>query len=280
MGEVTIKKDLFGKFVEITVDNSEESVAQAIIEDAYNEGLRLQKIFSFYDSSSELSALNRKRKLKVSKELLEVLSKAIEYCRLTDGQYDVSVGEAARRRKSNMQDQEISCSYKDITIDKNLILLNNPDVIVDLGSIAKGYIVDKMVNVLESNGVASGLVDGRGDIRVFGDKEHIINIQHPRDSKKHIGTVKLRNMAVATSGDYNQYAHDFDHSHLINRKEVISATAIASDLIIADLFATILCVCDKKKRESLLNPHKNLSAMTIDRNLNIGYYNNFEKYLI
>ncbi len=274
-----LKKPLFGDFVEITLYDIEELIATDIAEAAYREALRLQKIFNFYDKTSEISLLNKKRKLTVSKELLEVIKKAKEFADLTDGEYDISLGRLFRQRKSGNKEQKISCSYKDIEINNNEIRLLHKDVELDLGSIAKGYIVDKIVENLKSQGVLSGLVNGRGDIIVFGDHTENIGIQHPRNNTI-IKNITLKDSAVATSGDYNQYKKSYESPHIINKKDIISTTVIAPSLILADVFATVIFVSKKEKFEKLLKKNKYIKALTIDKTIKLSSYNNFEENFI
>ncbi len=280
MEEYIVNRKMFGKEIKIAVHDIEPMLAEGVVSAAYAEGLRLQKIFNFYDSESELSLLNKRRKLEVSAELLEVLQKSLEYCRMTDGEYDISLGEVIRSRKEGRPEPEVSYSYRDIRIQENLVNLEQQGMLVDLGSIAKGYIVDRIVHCLQSQGVLSGIVDGRGDIRVFGDNGCIIGVQHPREPDKHIRTIRLTDMAVATSGDYSQYKGDFEHSHIVRKKDLISVTVIAKDLMDADAFATALSVCSIKKRKSLLDAHKTIIAMTVDRELKVDYHNGFEDLIV
>ena len=119
MDEYSEKRKLFGDFAEIAVYDTEEDIAKGIVEDVYKEGLRLQKIFNFYDKKSELSVLNRNKKKRAPDELLYVIKKALEYCALTNGKYDISLGSNFLRRKKGLPDEKISCSYKDIRIKGN-----------------------------------------------------------------------------------------------------------------------------------------------------------------
>jgi thiamine biosynthesis lipoprotein len=277
--EVSIKKKLFGEEVEICIWDMDKSIALDLVEEAYSKGVKLSSILNFYDKKSELSMLNSKRSMKVSKELLELTKQALKFCELTSGAYDISLGKVFAARKKG-KEEKASCSYKDIKIKDNLITLTNNDVMIDLGSIAKGYIVDKIADNLIENGVISGLVDGRGDMRVFGEREEIIGIQHPRDKGKIIASIKLSNMAVATSGDYNQYVGTFETSHIINPKDLISISVINKSASISDAFATLLFVCDKKTRESIIAKNKDIMVLTIDSNLKLKSYNGFEKIII
>jgi thiamine biosynthesis lipoprotein len=159
--ESVIKKELFGSEISFILDEVDETISGDIVEEAFEEGLRLQKIFNFYDEKSELSLLNRKRKLSVSDELLEVLKMALEMGKRTRGKYDITLGKQFRQRKLGSEVEKINCSYKDVKIKGNNVELMNEDVLIDLGSIAKGYITDKMAEILINNGVVSGLIDSR-----------------------------------------------------------------------------------------------------------------------
>jgi len=275
MDEFIVRKPLFGKEVEIAVYDMDDMMSELVANKAYEEGLRLSKIFNIYDEKSELSLLNKNRKMRVSKELLEVINISKDFYELTDGKYDVSLGRLIQQRKNGLKETAY-CSFKDVMVDGNFITLNNNDVIIDLGSIAKGYIVDKMVETLQNEGVMAGLVDGRGDIRIFGDIIQNIGIQHPRDKDKTISKITVGECAIATSGDYNQYYGSFENSHIINSKDFTSITVVGETLAVADAFATAFFVSDNPE---LLQKYKDLKVMTIDKNMNIKYYNNFEELL-
>jgi thiamine biosynthesis lipoprotein len=273
-----IRKPLFGKDVEIRLEDIDERMGESAAQEAYEEGLRLSKIFNFYDDKSEVSLLNKKRKMKVSEELLLLIKKAQEFSEMTNGDYDVSLGKVFRERKKGV-DKKVSCSFEDIKIHKNNVVeLTNPDVEIDLGSLAKGYIVDKIAENLLSQGILNGMVDGRGDIRVFG-KAQTIHIQHPR-KEGIIAEIKIKDVAVATSGDYKQFVGNFENCHIVNKKGLISVTVVAPSLIVADAIATAFFVADEKSRKKILENNKDVKIMAIDRNLNIKYYNGFDKIIL
>jgi len=280
MESLVFKKPMFGKDIEIILNGVDIICADEIIQNSYNLGLRLSKIFDFFDETSELSQLNKKRRFQVSNDLLIVIKKALEFSNLTKGKYDISLGKNILRRKNGDNLVKLNCSYKDIKIIGSEIVLNNPDVMIDLGSIAKGYIVDKMTESLLVGGLLQGLVNGRGDIRVFGDKPTILGVQNPRETDKLIKYIKLINKSVATSGDYNQYDRSFNNSHIINQSDVISVTVVADDLMTADIFATVLFVVDKKERMEILKKNRNIRVLTIDKDMKLDYYNGFEKLIV
>ena len=279
MPESSIFKKLFGGEVEIALEGIEEPLAQDMLESAYEIGVKLERIFNFYDPSSELSRLNSERTLNVSPPLLEVITTALHFCELTKGEYDISLGKAILERKKNGKDMKLPCSYKDIKIDKNRVELTHEDVLVDLGSIAKGAIADKMAEYLKSQGVISGLIDARGDLAIFGEEERIVDIEHPRNWRLKLKSIRLKNGCVATSGDYRQYIVDFDHSHIINKKDLICVTVIAPSLMVADVYASVLFVSHEREAIMHMPEAADVKAMTVDKDMKIRYYNGFEEAL-
>lgn len=267
--ELQIKKNLMGGAFELRFYHLPELIASEIVELAYLEGKRLEKIFNIYDKGSELSQLNKKRKMQVSSDLMIVLKKALEFCELTSGAYDVSLGKNFIERKKGQVLSKLACSYNDIKIENNTIELLHKDVLIDLGSLAKGYIVDKIVEFISSQGVENFLVNARGDLRIFGEIEETIDLQHPRDKTKIIYHFKIKNEALATSGDYNQYQESYDTSHIVGKKEIISCSVIAPTLMEADVFATCLMILNKEAREELMHKFDNYKVLLIDDKLKI-----------
>lgn len=231
---------ILGKEVEFTLYKGEKPLEEAIFNDVYAEMKRLQNIFNFFDPKSELSLLNKKRTLATSKELLEVISMSLPWCEFTNGRYDISKGKEIMQRKKGEEMTPVKCSYKDIKISGNIISLTHPDVLIDLGSVAKGYMGDKMKEFLQEMGITSAFIDLRGDLIFWGEYTEKINIQHPRDPDKSIFSFEKSNAAVATSGDYEQYYGGYEKSHIINAKDFCSVTVVADTLAEADILTTCI----------------------------------------
>lgn len=276
MGELSFKYNLFGGEIGVVVYDADLFLVEDIMEEFHVEALRLQKIFNFYDQQSELSILNGKRELTVSEDLLQVIKKALKFSELTNGKYDISLGKKILERKKNGKDSEVSCTYKDIKINGNKVILKNKDVMIDLGSIAKGYITDKLADFLKEKGIKEFLIDSRGDIIVSGDYEHIIGIQNPREENKVICNIKVRNKGIATSGDYRQFYGKYDKSHILNANQLSSITVIANTLEEADVYATALFVAEEKDKKKIINLDKDVMSMIVNKDLKSTMYNNFE----
>jgi thiamine biosynthesis lipoprotein len=247
MHNYTHKLNLFGGTIEIVLYHLDEVAAAPIVEDIYREAKRLEKIFNFFDPQSELSRLNKKREIKASDEFIKVIGAALSYCRLTNGAYDISLGKNFLERKNGLSLSKLHCSYEDIVLDKTSIRLGHEDVMIDLGSAAKGFIGDMIATRLKDLGIISAFLDFRGDMIMFGTHSENIAVQHPRVKDKTIFTFTADNTAVATSGDYMQYKGSFENSHILGKKDIISATVIAPTLLEADLLATSITVCGIKQ---------------------------------
>ncbi len=271
MRPATLRKPLFGKEVEIAVWGIDERLAEGLLEDAYDEGRRLEKIFNLFDEGSALSALNRKRRMDAPQELMAVLEAALGLCEKTGGRYDISLGRRFLARKRGNPLPNLSCSWKDIRVVGRSVELLHPDALVDLGSIAKGYMADRMAEVLRSGGVLSGLIDARGDIRAFGD-EKVIGVQHPR-SKGLICSIRLKDGGVATSGDYSQLT--IQEPHILNSSDYVSVTAASGTLMEADGYATAIFVTPREGVGRLLDGTR-IKAMCVRKDMGIDYYNGFE----
>jgi len=257
----------------------------------YQEFQRLDKIFNLYDETSELSRLNSTygKPIKVSAELIEVIQTSRKVYDLSQGSFDISHGKLYKFWKQLIQEglsqgfptQESVDRIKQIGGMSNIVVnLKNSTVtikqkglIIDLGAIAKGYMIDKAISRLEESGIADTLVNAGGDLRCLGSnnaKSWKVGIRDPRKKGKVLAVEKLANEAIATSGDYEQF---FRHqgqrySHLINprtgypvQNNIASVSVISKDCITADSLATAFFVMGREKMGQFLE--KNYSTRQI-----------------
>ncbi len=123
---------------------------------------------------------------------------------------------------------------------------------------AKGYIIDKAIEILKNNGINNALIDIGGDIRTLGkpngNNEWKIALQNPRNESGYISIIKISNKAVATSGDYERYfIENKSVHHIVNPKtgysatELIRVTIFANTAIDADSLPTAVFVLVLKK---------------------------------
>ena len=253
--ERTFRKSAFllGTEVEITVSEKNAKKAKRAIELALKKIRDEEKNLSYYLASSELSRINQnagKRWIEASPELFSLIKISLAYSQLTDGAFDIA----------------FSCGgYKKIILDekRKRIKFAQKGMALDLGGIAKGYIVDRIVKFLQKEGVKEGIVNAGGDLKVFGRKSYRIAIRNP--FKKDVSEViAVKNKAVCTSGLYERAGH------IRNPKTgkpianpLASVTIIAPTAMAADALATAVMVMGRERGEKLLQK-LNFSYFLID----------------
>jgi len=274
---------MMGTFVEVV---SADKRAAGI---AFAEIQRIENLLSKYNPRSEVSQLNKLGKLKVSPEAFYIIKKAIEFWRLSDGAFDITVVPLADlwgftdKKYKLPKDQKIRNVLNLIGSDKiilqdkdNVVKFRIPGIKIDLGAIAKGYAVDCAVKKLKEAGINSCLINAGGQIYCLGDNFGTpwkVAIKNPR-GKTVIGYLKLKDKAVATSGDYEQYffKNNKRYSHILNPKTgypadsgIVSVTVVAQDGLTSDALATAIFVLGKAKGQALVKRFPDIEVKIIEK---------------
>jgi len=278
-------KELMGTYVTITIYGEEEQTVEQATEAAYKEIERIEKLVSNYINTSEVYILNENQKISnVSNELIYLLTKSLKYGDLSQGAFDITVQpildlykdsfENLKRPPTEEEVQETlnQVGYEYIFIKNKNMKFTKPTKIT-LGGIAKGYAIDKAIEVLKQYDVEHALVNAGGDMRAIGAKgeeDWQIALQNPRDKKDHITIIHLNDKAVATSGDYERYYDDEKKFHHIvdprtgfSATELISVTIVTDKAVDADALATSVFVLGKEDGLNLVENTKNTEALII-----------------
>ncbi|MFZ2187194.1 MAG: FAD:protein FMN transferase [Candidatus Moraniibacteriota bacterium] len=214
--------------------------------------------FSRFEEQSELSRFNAGEGGAVSAELFFLLRECARFYALTEGIFDPSVLPILEKigyRGSGSSGAPVMTRtglFTQLIFDETHQSIRKPkDLLIDLGGIGKGYIVDKVADEL-SKKYAHGIVDAGGDMRIFGgDKGQsldyfVIDTENPFDKAEMLTTLLLSDCAVATSGiNRRQWRHGGrTYHHIIDplRKTsaatgIVQVTAIAPRAIEADVLA-------------------------------------------
>ncbi len=267
--------------VTITVVSSSQDKADRAIEAAFSEISAIAKLSDFYSPDSEVSMINRKSGragVRVSPDVLDMLSKAIYVSENTAGAFDITIGPVMSlydfHRKIKPDDREIRrnlhfVNYRNVSIDKktSTVFLKEKGMLVDPGGITKGYTADKAVEILKQQGIRAGLVAVAGDIKAFGlkpdGKPWKIGIRNPAPGSSEddvVATIELTDMAISTSGDYERcfVLDGKKYHHLIDPKTGYpasgcrSVSVIAKDGVYTDSFATGVFILGPEKGMKVL----------------------------
>ena len=240
---------------------------------------RVNALMSTYDPNSELSRLNSHQSeepFPISADTAKVLRLALEIAQKTNGAYDPTVGPLVNlwrfgpedRPEKVPSDEEIAAAKQRVGWDKIKIIeqpgvdsqpqyavvKSDPNVYIDLSSIAKGFGVDCVTALLIQGGYKNFLVDVGGELRSSGKnvagKDWSVGINSPVLTDNALAkTVSLSDKAIATSGDYlNFYELDgVRYSHIIDTQtgrpithKTASVSVIDDSCMTADAWATAL----------------------------------------
>jgi len=261
-----------GTILDIAVWHPDPDAAKKIVRGAVQEVHRLEGILSHYDPESSLSLFNRdasKGKIKIDRELFRLLFLATGLSFRTSGYFDVTVGplvslweQASEKRM--MPDQRLLFQTLSLVGFQKVKLyepgeaeLMRAGMKIDPGGIAKGFAVDRVVEILRAAGVTGALINfGGSSIYALGsppgEKGWALGIKGPDD--RIVGAIHLRDQAVSTSGSMGRYWEIAGnrYGHLINPKsglpvtELRSATAIATTATEAEALTKPLVLLGKE----------------------------------
>jgi len=265
----TFSKALMGAEVLILVDAAEDKALKEAVRLSYLEGTRLNMIFSDYEADSEVSRLSRSSGsgdiVTLSAELFDLLQYAQNLSKLSKGAFDVTIGPLSRLWRIARFQKKLPDSDK-ITMALNRVgyhhlSLNEANqsakaqlsgMVLDLGAIAKGYIADRMLEVMKSRGYPRCLIDAGGDLTIGDAPKGRTGWRVEIGGRKHpsLPVLNLSNCAVATSGDIEQFLEieGMSYSHIVHPfngiglPEKAQATVVAPSCMIADSLASMCLV--------------------------------------
>ncbi len=267
--QFTHTRALMGTRVSITIIGWDQTAAQNAIDATLNEMARLEARLTRFRATSEVGVLNRVGRVTASPELLRVLTHALTYSHASAGAFDITVAPVLDLYEQNLaavggppSDREIAralelVDYRRVVIAGAKVWLTKPGMSITLDGIAKGFIVDRAVEVLQARGLAEVLVSAGGDLFALGDKNGAawkIGVADPRKDGAFIATARVANRAVGTSGDYERaFTRDYRFNHLIDPRtgtsppDACAATVIAPTSMDADALATTAVVLGPRR---------------------------------
>lgn len=293
-------KILIGTVVEIQVRDADEEKARQAITNAFEEIKRIEELFSSYNEESIVWKLNhgKMKGQRLQNELFDIVTFSDSIWKISDGAFDVSLGNLIELwgfsselpsvpSNEKLAEKLAASGWKNVQLKNEKSILISQNTKLDFGAVAKGYAVDKAVQILEQSKVSAALVNAGGEIKGFG-YDWVVGVQHPRNKSEIFGKIKLNGMSVATSGDYEQYFEKDEkrYHHILNPKTGMPAdgcqgvTIICRENKLADALATAVFVLGREKGLQLVEKLNEVEAMIIDSNGNTITSKNFNKFLI
>jgi thiamine biosynthesis lipoprotein len=289
---------VMGTFAHIVAVAENTGTAKKCIRAALEEIHKVDNHMSDYKNDSEISRVNSQayeKAVKLSESTYEVLQRSIEFSKMTDGAFDVTIGplvslfRKAKESKVAPTEQQIAQAKSKVGFEKlkldnenRTVRFSEKGMLLDLGGIAKGYAIDKAIEAARRCGAIGAMIDIGGDVRCFGlppkGRDHwLIGLQDPNSAIEGMEggglrlVLKATNEAIATSGDYQQFViiEGKRYSHIMDRRTGKSAESLSSVTIItddatdADALATSVSVMGGEKGLALIEKLPNTEAILI-----------------
>lgn len=254
---------------------------------AFEEIKRLDDLLSDYKPESEISRVSSSAgdtPVKVSPEVIDILTISKEVAEETGGEFDPTIGALTigvyrfgRENKTDITEENIETArglvdYKKLELTDSTAYLEDQGMMIDLGGIGKGYAIDKAAAALKNEGVTEAIVSLSGDVRVFG-KDVPMGIREP-SGKGAIATFRTgaQDLAISTSGSYERKVSSKGktYHHLIvpesgwPGQELLSVTVIMpGNNTLADAYATSIFVMGKEKALKFLNKKPDIGVFLV-----------------
>jgi len=287
---------IMGTRVAVELWSEDAALATRAMEAVIAEMRRTDALMSTYRPESQLSAVNAhafERPVTVDPEIIEVVARSFDFSRMSGGAFDVtyaSVGYLydyrAHQRPSGEQVAAAlpTIDYRQVQVDRerNTIRFLRPGMRIDLGGIAKGYAVDRSIEMLRELGIEHAMVNAGGDTRLLGDrrgKPWIVGVRDPRNEGRMVTRLPLENEAISTSGDYERYFEEdgVRYHHILVpgtgdvARAVRSATIIGPDATLTDGLSTTVFVLGVERGMELVSRLPGVEAVIVDKDGRIFY---------
>ncbi|MDA3941401.1 MAG: FAD:protein FMN transferase [Spirochaetia bacterium] len=234
--------------------------------------------------------------VRVSEDTYFVIEEGIKYANLADSKFDITIGPLVNlwgigTENQNVPDAKriesvlplIGSQYISLNKNDKTVFLQNKNMSIDLGGIAKGYAADILKDFLLEKGFTKGIINLGGNVLTFGEKNNKIpwkiGIQNPVDSRgQYIGTIEISESSVVTSGIYERFFEKDNkrYHHILDpdsgypvENELLSITIVAHTGIIADAYSTVAFSAGLVKGMDLLESTEKLEGIFITKDKKI-----------
>ena len=289
--------------VTITIYDSEDT---QLLTDCMKLCEHYENQFSRTIESSEISQLNQgyladeNGTSHLSAETSALLAKGLEYSRLSEGAFDITIGPVSSLWDFTAENPQVPdpktiepllsrINYQKVHLTENAITFQDKQMQLDLGAIAKGFIADRIKDYLLSQNIHSATINLGGNVLCVGTKPDgsafRIGIQKPfSDRNEIISVVAVEDSSVVTSGTYERcfekdgvlYHHILDPSTGYPYENELDSVTILSALSVdGDGLSTTCFALGLEKGLALIESLENVEAMFITKDGQLHYSSGF-----
>jgi len=261
-----------GTVVSMTLLHPSRDRAQEAMGRAFEEINRLTRTLSRFDDATAVSQLNKEGSIRdLPPEVAHVILRALRYYHISGGYFDITVKPVVDLFKRSFEKKHPSLPSENdlrralrlvdarkVTLRGRTISFQEPGMGITLDGIAKGFIVDRASRVLSDFGIHDHLINAGGDIRTSGNKAGkrpwSVAIQDPLKKGNYPDIIRMRDGAIATSGNYEVYYdrekmfhHIVDPRTGYSPEQDTSVSVLADRAIDADALSTAVFVMSPEK---------------------------------
>lgn len=266
------------------------------IKSKFSEYHKLYTIYSRYDEINNIYSINNADKpLKVDLEIIEMLKFSKEMYSLTNSKVNVALGSVLsiwhdyrNNGLNNPEKAELppmdellkANAHTDINgliINGNTVSLNDPEMSLDVGAIAKGYATEKTALWMEKEGITGYLLNAGGNIRAVGNRpdgeKWKIGLENPDGDENNPYTeyLEISDMSVVTSGSYQRFytVNGQNYHHIIDPDTLMPATGyklisvITESSAVGDALSTALFCMDIDEGKKVLENFENTYVLWV-----------------
>lgn len=280
---------LLNTFVTISIYDSDD---EALLDGAMDLCREYENRFSKTVEGSEIYQLNHRQPketvFSLSDETAALIEEGLSYSRLSDGAYDLTIeplsslwdftsGQNVIPPKEDIEAAAAKVGYENLALEGNTLTFLSPDTTLDLGSIAKGFIADRLKEYLVSKGVKSAIINLGGNVLCIGSlpggEPFQIGLQKPFASHNEtVGFVEINDVSVVSSGVYERCftVDGKNYHHLLNPKTgypydngLISVVIICPESVDGDALSTTCFSLGLEKGMELLDSTEDAAGIFI-----------------
>ena len=228
--------------------------------------------------------------VEVEPETAELISRALDYCRASDGAFDITIGavselwdfhEGIAPVPQQIAEALPHVGYENVQVEGSVVTLADPLARLDLGGIAKGFVSDVILDELEAAGATSAYVNLGGNVKVLGAKPDgspwrvgVRDPEAPADEGNSVARVSLEGGSVVTSGLYErQFEQDGRrYWHILDPRtgypvesDLVSATIVSERSIDGDGYTKPLFMMGSEQALAWAADHPSLQVLLIEQ---------------
>ena len=283
---------LMGTVVTVTLYDSND---EGILDKVFTKVKELESTLSINENGTLVDKINESagiEPVKVDYDTYTVIKKGLEYAKLSNGLFDISVGPIVKLWNIGLPEAKVPTEeeidsriplvgYSDVELndEENTVFLKRQGMMIDLGGVAKGYTADVISDILTEEGVKSAIIDLGGNIFAHGLKVDgstwRIGIQNPfSDRGDIIGTITVKNKSIVTSGIYERYIEKdgIKYHHILSPKtgypyenEIAGITIISDKSSDGDALSTSVFAMGVEEGMKFVNTQEGIDAIFVTK---------------